>query len=183
HVAAALGAVVWAGIEWFRIGRPTALGAASGLVAGLVAITPAAGFVSPTAALFIGAAAGVACYTAVAMVKSSLQYDDTLDAFGVHGVCGFLGAVLTGVFASKHWNPAGKDGLIHGNAALVTEQLIGLSAAGLFAALVTWVLLKVIDLTIGLRADLDDELDGLDLSQHGEQAYSFSEGPSGIRRE
>ena len=94
-------------------------------------------------------------------------------------MCGFLGAVLTGVFASTNANPAGKDGLLHGNAGLVTEQLIGLSAAGVFAALVTWILLKLIDVTIGLRAPLEDELDGLDLSQHGEYAYSFREGPSG----
>ncbi len=179
HIAAALGALAWALIEALRIGRPTALGAASGLVAGLVAITPAAGFVSPGASLLIGAAAGAACYTAVAVAKANLQYDDTLDAFGVHGVCGFLGAVLTGVFASTGANPAGKDGLLRGNAGLVTEQLIGLSAAGVFAALVTWVLLKLIDVTIGLRAPLEDELDGLDLSQHGEYAYSFREGPSG----
>jgi len=183
HVAAALGALVWAGIEWLRIGRPTALGAASGLVAGLVAITPAAGFVSPSAALFIGSAAGAACYLAVAVVKTSLQYDDTLDAFGVHGVCGFLGAVLTGVFASKAWNSAGQDGLLAGNAALVTEQLIGLLAAGLFAAVGSYILLKLIDVTIGLRASTDDEIDGLDLSQHGEQAYSFSEGSNALRKE
>lgn len=179
HVAAALGAVMWCLVEWLRIGRATALGAGSGLVAGLVAITPAAGFVSPTSALIIGAAAGATCYVAVAVVKVKLKYDDTLDAFGVHGVCGFLGAMLTGVFASKAWNPAGKDGLIFGNQALITEQFFGLAAAGTFAAVVTWILLKLIDGTLGLRPKRDEELDGLDLCYHGEQGYSFGDVPQG----
>ena len=134
---------------------------------------------APASLSAIGAAAGGACYLAVSVVKAKLQYDDTLDAFGVHGVCGFLGAVLTGVFAEKAWNPAGQDGIWSGNVGLVVEQLIGLVAAGIFAAVVSYVLLKVIDVTVGLRATTEDEQDGLDVSQHGEQAYSFNEGASG----
>jgi len=176
HVAAAVGAVAWAGVEWIRHGKPSALGVASGLVAGLVAITPAAGFVGPMAAMAIGLAAGVACYGGI-LLKHRLGYDDSLDVFGVHGVGGMLGAVLTGVFAAKVFNPAGQDGLLRGNPGVLVEQLIGVAASAAYAGLGTFVLLKVLDKVMGLRAAKYDELEGLDVTHHGEEAYSLAEGP------
>jgi Amt family ammonium transporter len=176
HIAAAMGALAWAGVEWVRLGKPSALGAASGLVAGLVAITPAAGFVGPVAGAAIGVAAGLVCYGGV-LLKGKFGYDDTLDAFGVHGVGGLLGALLTGVFASKVWNSAGQDGLLKGNTALFTEQVIGAAAAAGYAALASFVLLKAIDALVGLRVTKEEELEGLDASLHGEEAYSLAEGP------
>jgi Amt family ammonium transporter len=176
HIAAAVGGVAWASVEWVRHGKPSSLGMASGLVAGLVAITPAAGFVGPMAAVAIGLAAGVACYGGVLM-KSRLGYDDSLDVFGVHGVGGLLGALLTGVFASKLWNPAGQDGLIHGNGKLMLEQLVGVAASAAYAGIGTLVLLKVLEKVMGLRAAKDDELEGLDATVHGEESYALAEGP------
>ncbi len=175
HLAASAAAFSWAIFEWVHQGKPTALGVASGLVAGLVAITPAAGFVGPMSAVAIGLLAGPVCFGAV-LLKGRLGYDDTLDAFGVHGVGGALGAVLTGVFASALWaNPtdpaSATNGLINGNAALVGEQIIGVLASGLYAAGMTWVLLKLLDATIGLRVPEETEREGLDLSLHGEEAY------------
>lgn len=146
------------------------LGFVSGLVAGLVAITPAAGYVSPAASLLIGAASGAACYGAV-QLKERWHYDDSLDAFGVHGVGGILGALLTGVFAQKALNPAGADGLLAGNPAQLGKQLLGVVVVGAYSALLTYGLLKVIDRKMGLRAAKDDELEGLDASQHGESGY------------
>jgi ammonium transporter, Amt family len=175
HLAAAAGAVVWALVEQQRIGKPTMLGVASGLVAGLVGITPAAGFVSPMAALVIGAAAGAACFAGV-LLKVRLGYDDALDAFGVHGVGGALGALLTGVFAAKVYNAAGADGLLRGNVRLFGVQALGVVAAGLYAAAVTWVILKVVDRAIGLRVDADAEREGLDPVLHGESAYNQAAG-------
>ncbi len=176
HIAAALGALAWACLEWMRHGKPSSLGVASGLVAGLVAITPAAGFVGPMASLAIGAAAGAACYGAV-QLKHKLEYDDSLDVFAVHGVGGLLGALLTGVFASKAWNEAGNDGLLYGNGQLFVEQLIGVAAAAAFAAGGSFVILKLTDKLIGLRAAKEDELEGLDAALHGEEAYALGEGP------
>ncbi len=176
HIAAAVGGVAWASIEWVRHGKPSSLGMASGLVAGLVAITPAAGFVGPMAAVAIGLAAGAVCYGGVLM-KSRFGYDDSLDVFGVHGVGGLLGALLTGVFASKVWNAAGQDGLIHGNARAVLEQLVGVAASAAYAGVGTLVLLKVLDKVMGLRADKNDELEGLDVTVHGEESYALAEGP------
>jgi Amt family ammonium transporter len=175
HLAAAAAAVAWASVEWIRQKKPTALGVASGLVAGLVAITPAAGFVSPLGALAIGALAGPACFAAVVM-KSRLGYDDSLDAFGIHGVGGALGAVLTGVLASAAWNsPAdpesGVRGWIEGNSAIVVEQASGVMLCAAYAAIVTWVILKVLDALMGLRVPEDAEREGLDVSLHGEEAY------------
>ena len=157
-------------MEWAHRKKPTMLGFVSGLVAGLVAITPCAGFVGVGSSLVIGLLAGAACYGAVVM-KERLHYDDTLDAFGVHGVGGILGALLVGVFAEKALNPAGNDGLLFGNPAQLGLQAIGVVAAGAFSALVTWVILKVIDATIGLRVTVDEEKEGLDASQHGESGY------------
>jgi Amt family ammonium transporter len=176
HIAAAIGAVAWAGVEWFRYGKPSALGVASGLVAGLVAITPAAGFVTPMGAVAIGGLAGVVCYGGV-LLKNRFGYDDSLDVFGVHGVGGMLGALLTGVFAAKIMNPAGADGLLRGNVHTFVEQVVGVGASALYAAAGTFVLLKMLDKVMGLRADKDDELEGLDVALHGEEAYSLAEGP------
>jgi Amt family ammonium transporter len=178
HIAAALGALGWGLIEYMRIRKVTALGIASGLVAGLVGITPAAGFVSPASAMIIGVLAGVACYGGV-LVKNRVGYDDSLDAFGIHGIGGIVGALLTGVFASTAMNPAGFDGLLAGNGGLMLAQLAGIGAAAAFAGGLTWVLLKAIDATIGLRAHKDDEREGLDANQHGESGYSLGTGPSG----
>jgi Amt family ammonium transporter len=173
HVAAGAGAAGWLVAEWAQRGKPTALGVASGLVAGLVGITPAAGFVAPWAAIAIGASAGVVCYFAV-VSKERLGYDDSLDAFGVHGVGGALGALLTGVFAQKALNPeGGRDGVIHGNVAQMTPQLIGVAAVGVYAAVVTLVILKLTDKLVGLRVPVSDEREGLDSTEHGEQGYAL----------
>jgi Amt family ammonium transporter len=184
HIAAAAAAVAWAAVEWVRQSKPTALGVASGLVAGLVAITPAAGFVGPMGALAIGVISGPVCFFAVVM-KGKFGYDDSLDAFGIHGVGGALGAVLTGVFASAIWNSpsdpkAGVEGLLTGNPGLIGEQVFGIAAAGAYAAAVTWVLLKVIDATLGLRVPEDTEREGLDVSLHGEEAYHSGQGSSAL---
>ncbi len=171
HIAAAAGAVSWGLVEQFRIGKVTMLGVASGLVAGLVAITPAAGFVGPAAAIAIGGLAGIACYAGI-LLKGRFKYDDSLDAFGVHGVGGALGAVLTGVFAAKAFNPAGADGLLAGNARLIGVQLLAIAVSAVWAALLSVVILKVVDATVGLRASKDDEREGLDTALHGETAYT-----------
>jgi ammonium transporter, Amt family len=179
HFAAAAAVVGWVGAEWLRNGKPSALGAISGAVAGLVAITPAAGFVSPMAALFIGLAAGVFCYLMVAKVKARLGYDDSLDAFGVHGAGGTLGALLTGVFASSAVNPIFKDaqgntiasGVLEGNAHQLLNQFVGVVIAWALAAVGTLIILKIVDATIGLRVSEEHEIQGLDVSQHGEEGY------------
>ncbi len=165
HVAAGAGALAWALVEGKRIGKVTALGVASGMIAGLVAITPAAGFVTPMAALAIGLLGGAICYGGV-LLKSRLGYDDALDAFGVHGVGGAAGALLTGVFAK-----AAYTGGPAGGVSLLGKQLIGIGAAAAWAALVTFVLLRVIEKVIGLRVDPETEHDGLDGALHGESAY------------
>jgi Amt family ammonium transporter len=173
HMGAAGGAIGWVVVEYMHRKKPTALGLASGLVAGLVAITPASGYVSPMAAIFIGLVAGAVCYGAV-LLKNRFGYDDSLDAFGVHGVGGFAGAVLTGVFAQKALNDAGADGLLAGNGHQVVVQLIALGASGVYAAVVTFVILKVVDITVGLRVAELDEREGLDVTLHGEAAYNDS---------
>jgi Amt family ammonium transporter len=168
HLAAAAAAFAWAAVEWFKQGKPTALGVASGLVAGLVCITPAAGFVGPMSAVLMGLAAGPVCYGAV-MLKGKLGYDDALDAFGIHGVGGALGAILTGVFAAEVWG--GEQGLIDGNRELLVGNIIGVVAAAAYSIVVTFVLLKLIDATIGLRVSPDEENEGLDTNLHGEEGY------------
>jgi Amt family ammonium transporter len=178
HFAAATAAIGWAGAEWIRNGKPSALGAISGSVAGLVAITPAAGFVGPMSALIIGLIAGVFCY---AMVKAKLGYDDSLDAFGVHGAGGTLGALLTGVFASAAINPMFKDaqghplpvGMIDGNFHQIGNQAIGVFIAIALAVVGTSLILWVVNITIGLRVTAEDEVQGLDLTQHGEEGYCW----------
>lgn len=168
QVAAAAGAMAWMIAEWLKHGRPTTLGVASGLVAGLVAVTPASGFVTPMGAMAIGAAAGVACYLAVLM-KGKLGYDDSLDAFGVHGVGGFLGAVLTGVFAAVAYG--GTKGAFEGNVGLVGTQLIAACSAAVYAGVMTLILVVVIDKLFGLRLGKNMEIEGLDAGVHGEQGW------------
>ncbi|WP_395851749.1 ammonium transporter [Cystobacter fuscus] len=171
HVAAGAAALSWTAAEWFFRKRPTLLGFVSGLVAGLVAITPAAGFVSPGGSLAIGIIAGVVCYGAV-LVKEKLHYDDSLDAWGVHGVGGLLGALLVGVFSQASLNPAGADGLLQGNPALLGKQALAVLAVGAYTAVVTLVLLKLVDKLVGLRVTEEEERMGLDSTQHGEAAYT-----------
>ncbi len=179
HFAAATAAMGWGAAEWIRNGKPSALGAISGAVAGLVAITPAAGFVGPMAALLIGLIAGAFCYLMVARVKARFGYDDSLDAFGVHGAGGTIGALLTGVFASSAINPIFKNahgtvlpsGVLEGNGHQIVNQLVGVSVAWLLAIVGTLLILKTVDLVIGLRVPDEHEVQGLDLSQHGEEGY------------
>ena len=179
HFGAASAVVGWSVAEWLRNGKPSVLGAISGAVAGLVAITPAAGFVSPMSAIIIGLLAGAFCYLMVAKVKMLLGYDDSLDAFGVHGAGGTLGALLTGIFASSAVNPIFKDaqgntlasGLLEGNAHQSLNQFVGVAIAWVLAAVGTLVILKIVDLAVGLRVPEDHEIQGLDLSQHGEEGY------------
>jgi Amt family ammonium transporter len=159
--------------EWLHRGKPTLLGLASGIVAGLVAITPAAGFVSPVSSVLIGLAAGVICYLSVAIVKPLLGYDDSLDAFGIHGIGGIFGAVATGLFASTAINSAGADGLFSGSGALLGKQLIAIGASALYSFIVSVVILKAIDLVMGLRVAKEDEMQGLDITQHSESGYSL----------
>ena len=181
HFAAAAGAIGWAGAEWMRNGKPSALGAISGAVAGLVAITPASGFVTPMPALGIGLSAGIFCYFMVATVKNRFGYDDSLDAFGVHGAGGTLGAILTGVFATRAINPIFKDsagrelpvGLADGNAGQLVNQLIGVAIAWALAIVGSLVILKIVDALVGFRVPEEQETEGLDLSQHGEEGYTL----------
>lgn len=179
HFGAAAAVIGWCAAEWLRNGKPSALGAISGAVAGLVAITPAAGFVGPMPALIIGLVAGIFCYWMVAKVKARFGYDDTLDAFGVHGAGGTIGALLTGVFASSAINPIFKDpkgttlasGVLEGNPHQLLNQFVGVAIAWVLAALGTLVILKVVDVIVGLRVSEEQEIQGLDLSQHGEEGY------------
>lgn len=181
HFAAATAMLTWTIIEWLKHGKPTTLGAISGAVAGLVCITPAAGFVSPLSAILIGIIAGAACYTMVCEVKKHFGYDDTLDVFGIHGIGGICGALLTGVLATNAVNPIFKDadgnnlpvGLIDGNAVQIVNQAIGIGIGVAFAVVGTIVILKIVDLVIGLRVSESEETLGLDATQHGETAYIF----------
>jgi len=170
NTAAAAAALGWMFTEWMTRGKPTVLGAASGAVAGLVAITPASGFVGPMSALMIGALAGLLCYSACNF-KARLGYDDSLDVVGVHGVGGTWGAIATGLWASKAVNPDGADGLFFGNPGQLWTQIVAVLASYAIAAVMTAVLLKVVDAIVGLRVAEEDEVAGLDLSQHSETAY------------
>ena len=179
HFGAAAAAIGWSGAEWLRNGKPSALGAISGAVAGLVAITPAAGFVSPMSALIIGLIAGAFCFWMVTKVKLRFGYDDSLDAFGVHGAGGTIGALLTGIFASSVINPIFKDandnvlpsGLFEGNAHQLGNQFVGVVIAWVLGIVGTLVLLTIVDKVVGLRVTEEQETQGLDLSQHGEEGY------------
>ena len=179
HFGAAAAALGWAAAEWIRNGKASALGGISGAVAGLVAITPAAGFVSPMSSLVIGAIAGVFCYFMVVKVKNRFGYDDSLDAFGVHGAGGTIGALLTGVFATSAINPIYHDakgnvlpsGVIEGNGGQLLNQLIAVLIAWTLAIVGTLIILKIVDTLVGLRVPAEHEVEGLDLTQHGEEGY------------
>jgi Amt family ammonium transporter len=172
HLAAGAAAVAWAAIDWIRTRRATALGTISGAVAGLVAITPASGFVTPLGALAIGALAGLVCYASVMFMKGKLGYDDSLDAFGVHGIGGMLGALCTGLWATVAINPAGANGVFHGGGKLLLYQFIAVVGSFAYSFILSFGLLKLIDKVIGLRVSPEHEGIGLDLTQHSESAYT-----------
>jgi len=178
-VSTAAGGLTWVIIEWVMRGKPTAVGIASGFLAGLVGITPAAGFVTPIGALLIGSITSVCCFFAVSW-RAKLEFDDSLDTYPVHGVGGTIGALLTGVFATKSVNPAGNDGLLFGNPILLWDQFVGVAATYIFAAVGTFVILKILGYFMELRVKPMDEDQGLDIGQHGEEGYGkdFASGMS-----
>jgi len=172
HISAAVAALTWMSIEWSARGKPSVLGILSGAVAGLGTITPAAGYVEPWAAMAIGLSAGAVCYWASIVLKIRLGYDDSLDVFGVHGVGGILGSILVGVFATRAINDVNKGqavGWVDGHAGQVLTQLYGVLAIGAFCGIMTWVILKVVDVLVGLRVTRDEETEGLDTVLHGER--------------
>jgi Amt family ammonium transporter len=173
NTAAAMGGLAWMTASWLRHGHPSVLGLAAGAVSGLVAITPAAGFVNTPSAILIGLGAGVLCFFAVDILKRNIGVDDALDVFAVHGVGGIWGALATGLFASTAVNPAGYDGLFYGNPEQLLKQAVAVGVVIVFTAAVTWVILKVIDVTIGLRVPEQEEVLGLDTTTHGEVAYQL----------
>jgi len=175
NVAAAAATLSWVAVEWFMHGKPTILGAASGCVAGLVAITPASGYVSSLPAVLIGLVGGALCFIAVSVIKTKFKYDDSLDAFGVHGIGGTWGALATGLFASKAVNPAGADGLFYGNAAQLSIQAIGVATSWGFAIVATFIIVKGLSLVMKIRADEASEIQGLDISEHGERGYAYQD--------
>ncbi len=171
HLAGMSGMAMWVLLEWVHRGRPTTLGAASGAIAGLATVTPAAGFVSPNSAVIIGLLAGVCCYMAV-NAKGKFGYDDSLDVVGIHGVGGLLGTLCLGLFATKAVNPGGADGLFAGNPGFFGVQALAVSIVAVYAFVVSWVLLKLVDVLVGLRLPREKEIEGLDLSEHSETAYN-----------
>lgn len=175
HIAGAAAALTWAIIDWKLNGNPTMLGTISGAIAGLAAITPAAGYVGIGAAIIIGIVASILCFIAVTYLKRALKYDDSLDAFGVHGISGFWGTLAAGLFASKAINPAGADGLFAGNPRQFIVQLIAVGATVAYALFGTYIIFKLIDVIIGVRATQDNEAIGLDLTEHNERAYTMIE--------
>ena len=172
HTSAVAATVTWVIIEWVHRGKPTMFGAATGSIAGLATITPASGFVSPMSALIIGLAAGAVCYLALNM-KGKIGYDDSLDAFGVHGVGGIVGTFATGLFAQTLINPAGSNGLFFGSHKMFISQIIAILVTAAYSFIISVILLKIIDKVIGLRVDEESEVNGLDISQHGESGYTF----------
>ena len=175
NTAAAAAGLSWAIIEWLVSGKPTMFGVATGVVAGLVAVTPAAGFVDTTGALIIGLTVSVVCFFAVGYLKPKLGYDDSLDAFGVHGIGGIWGALLTGVFATTTVNSAGANGLFYGNPKQFLIQLAAVGVTVVWSAVGTFIIFKIVDAIVGVRASAEDEVMGLDLSQHHERAYTIFE--------
>ena len=173
NTATAAAGLTWLLIEWIVAGKPTVLGVATGAVAGLVAITPASGFVGPLSAMAIGMLVGAGCFVSVTIIKNKLGYDDSLDAFGVHGVGGMIGALATGLFAQKCVNAAGNDGLLFGNPHQLLVQAIAVGATIAYAVTVTFILLKILNAVMGLRVNEDDETIGLDHTQHKESAYTL----------
>jgi Amt family ammonium transporter len=172
NTAGATGATAWMFLEWWHRGKPTALGAATGAVAGLAAVTPGSGYIAPSGAIAIGAVASIICYFAI-MLKSKFRYDDSLDVFGVHGIGGAWGVIAAGLFASVAINPAGANGLFCGGTALLGKQLIGVVAVGSYSFIMTFMLLKIVGTATPLRVSAGDEEAGLDLTQHGEIGYHF----------
>jgi len=172
HIASSVAAFSWLLVEWFLKGKPTTLGAASGAVAGLVAITPASGFVGPVSAIIIGALAGMICYGGV-LLKSKFRYDDSLDVVGIHGLGGTWGALATGLFASKAVNEAGSNGLFFGNPGQLLTQVVSVIVTMVFAFVMTLILLKFVDAVIGIRVQEDEEEKGMDISLHDERGYTF----------
>jgi Amt family ammonium transporter len=181
NTAAAAAALVWIILEWVLRGKPTAVGIATGAVAGLVGVTPAAGFVSPISALLIGALTSTACFFAVSL-KAKLQFDDSLDTFPVHGVGGTVGALLTGIFATKAVNAAGGDGLLAGNPGQLVTQIVAVLITYVLAGVGTFIILKVLDATIGLRVNPESELQGVDINEHGEEGYGEEMGAFSMTR-
>jgi Amt family ammonium transporter len=175
HFAAASATLAWTLAEWVFKGKPSALGAVSGAVAGLVGITPASGYVSPMGALVIGAVTGFVCFLATSYMKNRLGYDDSLDAFGVHGVGGTVGALLTGLFASTAINSAAANGLFYGNPKQLLNQIVAVVVTWIYCIVMSFVIIKVVDLLVGLRVTADEEIEGLDSSQHGESGYNLEE--------
>ena len=172
QAAAAAATVSWVLVEWYRNGKPTILGAASGCIAGLVAITPAAGFVKPMPALAIGLIGGIVCYFAVAVLKEKLGYDDSLDAFGVHGIGGTWGSIATGLWATTEVNPAGADGLFYGETHLLFAQVVSVIVAYALAIVGTYILFQIVSHLMKVRADETEEIAGLDIVEHGERGYA-----------
>ncbi|MBN1832917.1 MAG: ammonium transporter [Deltaproteobacteria bacterium] len=172
HISSAVASLSWIFTEWIHRGKPTTLGAASGAVAGLVAITPASGFVGPLSAVIIGALAGIICYGGI-LIKSRLGYDDSLDVVGIHGLGGTWGALATGLFACTAINPNGADGLFFGNPGQLWIQFVSVIATMIFAFVMTFVILKLVDLLIGLRVTNEEEMKGLDISLHDEAGYTY----------
>ncbi|MCX5684756.1 MAG: ammonia channel protein, partial [Planctomycetota bacterium] len=175
NTAAAAAGLTWALLDWFVNGKPTMFGVVTGAVAGLVAITPASGFVGPMSAIAIGVGVSVICFLGIALVKPRLGYDDALDAFGVHGLGGIWGALATGLFASKAMNDAGGDGLFFGNAGQLGIQALAVGTTLVYSGVGTFIIYKVLDAVIGMRVSERDENVGLDLSQHRESAYTLME--------
>ena len=173
NTAAAMAALTWLTVSWAHKGHPSVIGAAAGAVAGLVAITPAAGYVDASAAILIGLGAGVICYWAIQLTRK-LRVDDALDVFGVHGVGGTWGAIATGLFAQSAINPAGANGLFYGNPGQLVTQILAVAVTWIFAGGMTFLIMKVIDLTVGLRVEESEEVLGLDVSQHNETAYQLT---------
>ncbi|WP_264448703.1 ammonium transporter [Bacillus cereus] len=175
NIAAAASALTWMLSEWFFQSKPTAMGAACGVVSGLVAITPACGFVTPFFALLIGAIGGILCFGAVFFLKNKFGYDDTLDAFGCHGIGGTWGGIATGLFATTTVNSDGANGLFYGNAALLFKQIVAIGATYAFTIIMTYAIIKTINFFLPVRVDDHEEQMGLDISMHGEKAYEYTE--------
>jgi ammonium transporter, Amt family len=175
NTAAAAAGISWALLEWIRNGKPTVFGIVTGSVAGLATVTPASGFITASAAVLIGIAASIVCFIAVAVIKPKFNYDDSLDVFGVHGIGGMLGTLAVGLFASTAINPAGPNGMFFGNPKQLLLQAVGVLAVAAFAFVGTWVLYKLVDIFFGMRVKENDELLGLDLTQHRERAYTILE--------
>jgi Amt family ammonium transporter len=175
HVAAAAAGLTWAFLEWIYTGKPTIFGTITGSIAGLATVTAASGYVDVVAAMSIGFVASLVCFICVSLLKPRLGYDDSLDAFGVHGVGGILGMIATGIFASKAINPAGPDGAIFGNAQQLLVQLVATGAVVAYSLVATYIIYKAVDIFIAVRVPTKDELLGLDLTQHNETAYTVLE--------